>query len=210
MSRKIKRIANKVEDQIRREEPAPAPAPLAPPPEQVAPPPPPPAAPAPAPVVAPAPAPVVSEYPKVVNVKGASIMLNAPVNPYWEPPMSAQVFGSYGSHVSDPSNAPPGMPNRSPSGFPLIYPGLHWDAAQQVWAGTPIGPARFHCGESSFDTEAQAMAEAQRILADRAKGPDPGWGQVHERMKNPERPAPAPAPAPAPKPPEPPEEEVPL
>lgn len=59
-------------------------------------------------------------FPKEKTIKGAMILLQAPVNPEWEPSQYAKTFGQQGYRVVDPS-MPPGA--RSPSGYPT-YRGI--------------------------------------------------------------------------------------
>jgi len=81
----------------------------------------------------------VALYPRIEKIRGLNIKLNAPVNPLWEPSMEGFVFGNLpGTFVGDPSNAPPGYPNRTPAGFPIAYGGVHWDTVKGEWAGTPL------------------------------------------------------------------------
>ena len=57
-------------------------------------------------------------FPKVKLINGAHVMLQAPVNPEWEPSSAAQTFGrAPGTFVADPSS-PPGA--RSRSGYPTV------------------------------------------------------------------------------------------
>ena len=73
------------------------------------------------------------------RAKGTNIMANAPLHPDWRPSLAAWTFGHDNhpdgrplTYVGDPSNAPEGYPNRSPLGFPLVYPGVNWNGKESV------------------------------------------------------------------------------
>jgi hypothetical protein len=127
-----------------------------------------------APVVPPEPA-----YPRMTTVRGANVMLNAPVHPKWLPDMASLVFGYPGAVVSDPSNAPPGYPNRSSGGWPLHYGGVAWNSVAQEWVGPPLGPGVITNEGRLFNSEAEAEAWSDKRMSE---VPDPMWGQTTRRL----------------------------
>jgi hypothetical protein len=91
--------------------------------------------------------------PGIVAIGNAAINLAEPVNADWQPGLSAQQFSQQGSIVREPSNAPEGMPRRSPAGYPLHYPGVRWDGF-----GVPIGPAQVMFDDVTFPDDNAVVA----------------------------------------------------
>ena len=79
---------------------------------------------------------VGSSFPRVEVIFGVPVCLLEPVHPDYYPGRAAF---THDWPIPDPSNAPAGMPARSPHGFPLWYPldpaGAACGAPRVTWGG---------------------------------------------------------------------------